>query len=63
MAKNLFPKNFLTIQVPPKIHVKERRDGALVIQPPTGEDRPSTMQQMETVSGTTIESSTRVQTH
>ena len=58
MAKNLFPKNFLTVQVPPTIHVKERRDGALVIQPPTHGDRPSTMQQTETVSGTTIESST-----
>jgi len=58
MAKNLFPKNFLTVQVPPTIHVKERRDGALVIQPPTHGDRPSTMSTTETAAGTVTRSST-----
>jgi hypothetical protein len=58
MAKNLFPKNFLTIQVPPTIRVKERRDGALVIEPPTRGDRSSTMSTAETVAGTVSTSST-----
>jgi hypothetical protein len=58
MSKNLFPKNFLTVQVPPTIHVKERRDGAVVIQPPTHGDRPSTMQTTDTAAETVIRSST-----
>jgi hypothetical protein len=58
MAKTLFPKNFLTIQVPPTIRVKERRDGAIVIEPPTRGDRSSTMSTTDTVSGTVSTSST-----
>jgi hypothetical protein len=59
MAKKLFPKNFLTIQVPPTIQVKERRDGALVIHPPTRGDVASTMQVMDTAAGTVSTSTTR----
>lgn len=59
MPKKLFPKNFLTIQVPPTLQVKERRDGALIIQPPTYGEGNSTMKAMDTSGGTVSTSTTR----
>jgi len=58
MESKLFPKNFLTIQVPPTIHVKERRDGALIIRPPAQGAQPSTMSTADTVAGTVTTSDT-----
>jgi hypothetical protein len=58
VTKKLFPKNFLTIQIPPTLRVKERRDGALIIYPPTQGDGRSTMRIMDTEAGTSTASNT-----
>jgi hypothetical protein len=61
MATQLYPKNFLTIQVPPILQVSQRHDGALVIYPPVGDADPSTMTAADT-SGYT-ESTSDTATH
>ena len=58
MATNLYPKNFLTIQIPPAVQVTERHDGALVIYPPMGGAEASTMATSDTGSCTESTSDT-----
>jgi hypothetical protein len=61
MATKLYPKNFLTIQVPPRLEVTERHDGALVIYPPTRGNEASTMASADT--GSCTESTSDTETH
>jgi hypothetical protein len=61
MAKKLYPKNFLTIQVPPRLEVTERHDGAQVIYPPMRGNEASTMATADT--GSCTESTSDTETH
>lgn len=61
MATKLYPKNFLTIQVPPRLEVTERHDGALVVYPPMRGSEASTMATANT--GSCTESTSDTETH
>ncbi len=56
MNPKLFPKNFIKIQTPPTLQARERRDGALVIEPPQYGEDPFTMRPTHTQGGSVIKS-------
>jgi hypothetical protein len=58
MKPKLFPKNFIKIQTPPTLTIKERKDGALVIDPPTIGGGGQTITNTDTAVGSITKSGT-----